>query len=641
MKLKLSSPRRERTWLGVILLAGLIHGLLFVLLAPPWQHYDEPGNFEYAWLIANRSGLPQKGEYDQDMRRELAASMIEHHFFAGNEGLPNLLSQNDPIWIGISQVGDEPVYFWLAALPLRLVRTSDITFQLYLCRLVSLLLYLVTILAAYYFAREITPQGSPLRLLLPLTLALMPGFTDLMTAVNNDVGAAAFFSLYLWLSVRLIRQGISRKPTTWLLPIGVAVLAVLCYFTKKTAFVALPLLPLSLLFVLLRERRRRLAWGLIGLAGLGVLVLLIIGKGAASWYSEDWGNGIRLTVSAQPGGGTHALEIPLSSAGQVRPQAAQTISFSAGEDLRGQPVTLGFWAWADQPAQFRSPTILDGSSRINQMVQVETEPTFYTLSAMISSQASYVAILLEAVSQQTSGTNRLHLDSLILVEGDLTQQGTPVLTQADGEGVEWGGNPYLNLLKNASFERSWPQPAPVVNRLAARFMPFSVSEVLTSFSDWSASSSYYRLALSNLFRTFWAKFGWGHVSLVGSHPYRVLAIVSILGGLGTGLALYRQRRFVNGEILFFLGFATLLVWGSTLARGFYTAIGTYFIPSARYAYPVILPTALVFCLGWLELFRWLNRWLHISEKWFLLPYLVFFIALDVLAVYSVVSFYHI
>jgi hypothetical protein len=29
--------------------AGLINGLLHTFMVPPWQHYDEPGNFEYAW----------------------------------------------------------------------------------------------------------------------------------------------------------------------------------------------------------------------------------------------------------------------------------------------------------------------------------------------------------------------------------------------------------------------------------------------------------------------------------------------------------------------------------------------------------------------------------------------------------------
>src|SRR3989304_2517440 len=107
----------------IILIAGLFHGLLYVFLVPPWQHYDEPGHFEFAWLIANRPGWPSPGEYDQDMRREVAASMIEHNFFVDITLRPDLLDQYSPIWIGISQTDNPPIYYWFTALPLRLVQT--------------------------------------------------------------------------------------------------------------------------------------------------------------------------------------------------------------------------------------------------------------------------------------------------------------------------------------------------------------------------------------------------------------------------------------------------------------------------------------------------------------------------------------
>src|SRR6266511_695436 len=111
----------RRPSLGLILAVGLLHGLLYIFLVPPWQHYDEPANFEYAWLLANRSGLPKLGDYDQTMRRAVAISMIKHNFFRDLNFLPDLKSQNEPIWIGISQVDDFPFYYKLVSLPLRLM----------------------------------------------------------------------------------------------------------------------------------------------------------------------------------------------------------------------------------------------------------------------------------------------------------------------------------------------------------------------------------------------------------------------------------------------------------------------------------------------------------------------------------------
>ncbi len=86
----LSNPIKEHQVLALMLLLASLIGIAFVFIVPPWQHYDEPTQFEYAWLIANRPGLPGVGESDQALRRDIAASMIEHGFFRDLEFTPNL-----------------------------------------------------------------------------------------------------------------------------------------------------------------------------------------------------------------------------------------------------------------------------------------------------------------------------------------------------------------------------------------------------------------------------------------------------------------------------------------------------------------------------------------------------------------------
>src|SRR3712207_3902621 len=80
------------TTLAMLCLA-LVQGLIYLTLLPPWQHYDEPTHFEYAWLIANHTFLPKPGDEDQTMRREVAASMLEHRFY-WNLPQPNLLTDD-------------------------------------------------------------------------------------------------------------------------------------------------------------------------------------------------------------------------------------------------------------------------------------------------------------------------------------------------------------------------------------------------------------------------------------------------------------------------------------------------------------------------------------------------------------------
>ena len=103
--------------LSIILVLGLVHGLLYVFLEPPWQHYDEPTHFEYAWLIANRAALPQGDDFDQGMRREVAASMLEHGFFNNLSYRPNLVSSTPVTRSQLLPAFTIPAFFLVRIIP--------------------------------------------------------------------------------------------------------------------------------------------------------------------------------------------------------------------------------------------------------------------------------------------------------------------------------------------------------------------------------------------------------------------------------------------------------------------------------------------------------------------------------------------
>jgi hypothetical protein len=76
-----NTRRGEGQRLALVLLVALVHGLVYIFLVPPWQHYDEPGHFEYAWLVAAKRTIPEFGQYDHEMRHQVASSMVAHGFF--------------------------------------------------------------------------------------------------------------------------------------------------------------------------------------------------------------------------------------------------------------------------------------------------------------------------------------------------------------------------------------------------------------------------------------------------------------------------------------------------------------------------------------------------------------------------------
>lgn len=624
-----TDPRREKRWLGLILAAGLLHGLLFVFLVPPWQHYDEPGHFEYAWLIANRPGLPELGDHDPAMRRDVAASMVEHGFFDGLGQPPSPLTA--PAWIGISQLADPPVYYWLAALPLRLVRTSDITFQLYLARLVSLSLYLLSLAAAYGCMAELTPVGHPLRWLTPAALVLLPGYTDAMSAVNNDVGAAAFMALFLWGSLRLIRRGFD-----WRVGILVVVLAGVCLGTKNTAAPALVLLLPLMLLAVLHGERRKLAWGMALVLLAGVLLWVLRPDAAASWYRRANSQPVQRVVAAEAPLGEHALRLSLPASWSSMPQVVQPVAGKHIASLRGQAVTLGAWMWASRPLQVQTPALLDENRAWFDTVPISTEPAFFAFTVQVPEQAERLWIELRSPMDDGGGAVQIWMDGLVLVPGEWNAAAAPLFTDDQADQGQWQGTAFLNLARNASFETLWLQGRPTLDDWLARSTPFQISDGLASLSDLPVTRWYYQSALENLLRTFWGKFGWGHVALLGAKPYLFLGAVLAVGLIGAALTLWQRRRSLDWHTLIWLALALALVWGAALWRGVVSLTGTIFIPGARYAFPMIIPLVLLLVQGWrkgLSLVR-LPGWAGS------LLVVLFLLGLDILALASLVGYYY-
>jgi hypothetical protein len=252
-----------------VMLVAFLQGLVYLFLLPPWQHYDEPTHFEYAWLIANRDPFVFSGDVDQTMRREVAASMLQHAFY-WNLPKPDLLTDTEEIYIGVSELSHPPLYYVLVSMPLRLARNLDIVSQLYIARMVSLVLLLITVVLTAGIVREITPSNHILRWAVPLILVLMPPVVDVMTAVNNDAGAIFIFCLFLRGAVRTLYSGITVRRVCWML--GTAFLAPLIKNTAASIVLLVPVVFLISLWIQHGWRRPIF----FGLTLFGVIIAVVL-----------------------------------------------------------------------------------------------------------------------------------------------------------------------------------------------------------------------------------------------------------------------------------------------------------------------------------------------------------------------------
>jgi hypothetical protein len=92
--------------------------------------------------------------------------------------------------------------------------------------------------------------------------------------------------------------------------------------------------------------------------------------------------------------------------------------------------------------------------------------------------------------------------------------------------------------------------------------------------------------------------------------------------------------------LLWLALAGMAIWGTVLVRGLLSSLDPVpYIPTARYAYPVIIPTLLLLVAGWSY---WPGRRLARNQALRALRPLVFwlgFLSLDIAAVTTISVFY--
>lgn len=655
---KVSLVGREYALISLILALAALHGLLYVFLMPPWQHYDEQNHFEYVWFAANLDRLPGPQDYSPKLSRQMLKSMLEHGFFDHLGFQPVIEPPSVKVKVfGFSQLSEPPFYYLVASLPVRLFPERGLAGQLIAARMASLGFLLITILAGWGVAHELTPSGHPLRWMLPISLALTPAFVDLMTAVNNDAAAIAISSVILWLSARMIVRGFSWFMFLWMVLAGL-----LAYFTKITSLTVILAYPPVLLFSLLRGRLRKTAWILLALS-LGVgLAYSLRWDDAFAWYRDSQQSSpIRQKSPAAPlGQYVLGLETRQDAESSWKPDIFQHISIAEAQSLAGKPVTFGYWIWSDRAQRLRAPVLWTGSRSFSEELTVSQQPGFYAFQATLPEDVNRIWVNL--IPEGAEPGSMVFYDGLVLVEGHHPISATPEYSSAGASDGEWGGQPFENLLRNASFETAGPRIAPDLDNLITRYMPDQgrPSMILATLVDYRGAQDLYPITARHLFHTFWARFAWGHVPVLAADwVYPGLAVISLLGLLGAVIAAIRCFKRLPWDVIFTFGSVTVLTFFMALTRGgVYLSQPGFYYSTARYLYPAIIPIFLLLCSGWLEIFRLIRLfWNRATRRDLVSPkdvapwalkrdmlllftfYLFFFLFLDLLAVLSVADYY--
>jgi hypothetical protein len=583
--------------IGLAMLA-LLHGLLYAWLVPPWQAPDEPAQFEYAALISTLGRVPTRDDTDPALERRITDSLVRQFFFEYLIGhrpqpLPRSLGDARAIFFMPRQVGsDPPLYFALAALPLRALAGHRIEVQLLALRLLGVLFTVGAVLCTYGAARALLPGERGFALAAGIFVALQPMFVFIGASAGNDGFANLLGAALCWATVRAIRQGLDRRRLA-----GLLALALPGALTKRTllplllvlALVAIGLAIRSLTRVPLHRATRR---------GLGA-VLLVLALGA--WgvrgtlhraidpgAAADWelGAGAAPRVVAAPGTGQAALEL---RPGQM---VAQTL-----------PQVIAEWA-QNQELRFRARVwtakgIARGRLAIDFGWATAETPFEATGQAQIVEVRTFVPLFCPYVR--------------VLVGADT---GTLYADQLDAQSERKRG---LNLLANGDLSRPFIRPGSVLAGLAGYLRLRELAWVWRSGRLLEPPPLGWELARI-FFVSFWGQFGWMSVPLVGATPWEgALGLVCLGALLGLAGWLVRphppwQRRAVGLLLL-------ILVAGLLFPLlNAYTQPRNQAIQQGRYLFPALAPIALLLVLGWRAFVppRWRSVALAVWAAWWAL-----------------------
>jgi len=384
---------------------------------------------------------------------------------------------------------------------------------------------------------------------------------------------------------------------------------------------------------------------------------------AAFWYKSTSQSEPTRVNNKQAITGSHIISLDTSAL--ITPDWVeplfQPLPVEVARALRGKTVTFGVWMWSNQPVEGRSPTIETETQAVSIPVTLGTQPIFYSFQAELSNELYRTWISLEPGIRNLGGIE-VYYDGFILAEGVYPTDVQPSFHSADGKTGDWGGMSFDNLIRNSSAEQAGFRVRPWIDQIGSKILGDETrpSLVITSILDLQASRDLYRISILRIFRTFWGMFGWGHVPLIGYQPYRNIGILTLLLIIAAILGMWRKRLEIPWDIIFILGVIMVLSFSVTVVRGaLYLGLSHIYYPVARHAYPVIIPTVLTLCFGWLELCHLIvqaikkiftdlitelqqkipSNWFYLLSHLHYILFLVFLIGLDLISIYSISKYY--
>ncbi len=281
---------RERTIIALLCGLMVVKGILWGLAFPLWQGPDEDDHYAVIQFIAEMGRLPDVGDEvlpDDIVRsREIAdVGRLDYNpeqrqpfttgAMGGREAEFDTLPDSTRRSFDDGTVGKlmhaTPLYYALATIPYHLFESGNLLERVWVQRIFASVMSAPLVLVAWLITRHFFPHDQRMRITIPFLVALHPMITEISSVVSVDGLFFVLYSAVLWLVLRILRDGLSRK-----LAVAVGILFAVGVLVKPTMNGIAPIVALAVLVDFVRRTGAR--WQIVKNALLmNVLIIVPVG----------------------------------------------------------------------------------------------------------------------------------------------------------------------------------------------------------------------------------------------------------------------------------------------------------------------------------------------------------------------------
>lgn len=290
--------------ISIILLAVFIKQFTWATFVPLWQTPDEQAHFSQ---VQNFAELSSNTPFPVNLSREIWLSEVAlgtDRDPAGNnkytyhpefnityskslvglyeESIANLPKSNRTNYVKNEGTWYPPAYYFLAAGFYKVLNEGSLFDRVFFVRLASVLTLVGLAFVAHKIGRLLFVNDSR-----PLILAVLVGFTPMVTFVHAGVSSDALFnllfSIFLWRCLSLIKNGLKLSEIFWL-----ALVIIISFWTKPQAnimvFIVGPLL--ITLFILQKNKDWKPFLAILAVFALALVGIVIRIRAGVSIFPE-------------------------------------------------------------------------------------------------------------------------------------------------------------------------------------------------------------------------------------------------------------------------------------------------------------------------------------------------------------------